>query len=476
MLRKQILILCFFALVFSPALISAQPTWTLEKCIEYALENSINLKQVALNTQNTALTHQLNKSARLPNLNAGGSYGYNVGRSINPATNEFTTSGFQNLGVQLSSGVTVYNGGRITNSIKQSDLDLRAATEDLKATSNDLALGVANAYLSTLLAEEQLFSAVQRMKLTKEQLERTDKLIKVGVLPAANRLDILAQIAGEEQTVVIAQNAVDFSILNLKQIMQYPAEEPILLEKPRVLIPMEDLDKMTIEQLYNAALGNQPEIVAAEIRKESASIGIKIAESALYPNLSLNANLNSNYSNLLKRIAGFEQVTVGQDVIFNGQQTTIGFVQDVPILENNPFFNQFNENIGGGIGLSFGIPIYNRNQTKISIERAKLNETNSSLSAELAKQQLKAEVQNALADARAGKKRMEAAQIAVDAAKAAYDSAAKRYEVGASTSFELNSAKNRWELSKSELITSKYDYVFSRKVLDFYLGNPINFN
>ena len=257
----------------------AQETWTLERCVAQAQEMNRTIKQSQVSVKNAKLTNKQDQNALYPTLNANSNLGFNFGRSVNPATYAFENSSSTYNSWSLSSNVVLYNGGRLRNQIKQSATDIKAAEADLEQTAQGIALQVAQAYLQILLNEEQLKNAQRRVLTTQDQLTQTDRRIKAGALAANARLDIVAQIARDEQSVITSQNNVELSYLNLKTLMEFPVERDMKIETPSVILPSDvNPDAFMFKAVYNQALGAQPQIRAGELRIKSAEIGVKIAE------------------------------------------------------------------------------------------------------------------------------------------------------------------------------------------------------
>ena len=199
----------------------AQDAWSLEKCVMYARDNSIQVKQAQISIDNATLTEQQNKQARYPNLNGTASYSSNFGRSIDPTSNSFITRNIQSNSFNLTSGVNIYDGFQTKNAIKQSELDIKAAEADKARVLNDLGLNIALAYLNVLLAQDQVTISKNRLEQNQRQLDRTDKLISAGTLPRSNRYAIEAQIATDEQGVISTENALENAYLALKTQLDF---------------------------------------------------------------------------------------------------------------------------------------------------------------------------------------------------------------------------------------------------------------
>ena len=468
------IILC---LLFSTTWSVAQDAWSLEKCVTYARDNSIQVKQAQISIDNAVLTEKQNKQARYPNLTGSSTYSSNFGRSIDPTTNTFDTRNIQSNSLSLNAGVQIYDGFQTKNAIKQSELDFLAAQADKERVINDLGLSIALAYLQVLLAQDQVTIAKNRLTQNQDQLDQTDRLIQAGTLPRANRYAIEAQIATDEQGVISAENALENAYLALKNQLDLDADFALEIERPEINLPSEgDLDVFTVEALYQQALSGQPQIKANDYRKQSAEKGIDIAKGRLQPNLTAFGSVGTNYSNAAQRVTGFNTLVDSIPIIVGPDTYYIPQEVDVPILEKNPYFNQLNQNLNQAVGLRLTVPIYNNGINRIAIQRAELTVLNAEYTDELTKRQLKADIQQALANAKASAKELKAAEKTVEAQRIAYENAQKRYELGASTTFEFTSAKNDLDNALSNLAGSKYNYLFRLKVLDFYQGNEINLN
>ena len=467
--------LLILLILLSGLSIQAQDIWSLQKCIQHAKQNNLSVKQSEIAIKQAQLTEAQAKASRWPSLNAGSSYGYSFGRTIDPVTNDFSTQSIGFNSFSINTGVTLFNGGRINNTIKQSQADAAAAQATMDFTANNLVLSVASAYLQILLAEEQLDITRRRITQSQEQLDRTEKLIRAGALAQAAVLDIEAQLARDQQDQVAARNNVELTYLNLKQLLQLEPDFDLRVEKPEVLIPADaSPDAFVLKPIYIQALGTQTQIRAAELRRESAAIGVDIAKASRLPSLSIGGGVNTNYSTLALRQTGTQIVTNTQEVKVNGVPVEIETSYEAPIIGKNPYFNQLGENLGQNIGLNLQIPIYNNRQVALAIERANLNILQQDIALEQEKQQLKSDIQTAIANARAARQQLEATNKTYDAAKAAFDNADRRFQLGAINAFELTTARNNLNIAETNQVISRYDYLFKLKIIDFYQGKQID--
>jgi len=470
-MNRQLYILLFLLIASAS---QAQEEWSLLRCVEYALENNLTIKQAEINVNFAEIDETQSKHNRYPNLNFSTSLNSNFGRSTDPITNTNVTQNFISNSVSFGSNVTVFNGFRIVNSIKRASMDTEASKYDLEQTKRDISLNVANNYLNVLFADENLEIAKSQLETSKEQLKQTQRLIEVGVRPANESLDILAQIANNEQLVITSENSKETALLGLKQLLRLDPDVSMILSAPSNVIVESDPDLLSFMEVYNSALKTQYNIKAADLRVRSANMGEKIAKSALLPSVSLFGSLRSNYSNKAQRVDQLFNQFVEEPVYFDGIPGQLGRDAQFATFENNPYTNQLNENLSYGFGLSLNYPIYSNYANKAGIERSKLNIINAQTQSEQTKDALKTTVQQALADARASKRKLNAAERSVDAQTASFSNAEKRFNAGTINTFEYVSIKNALLESEVNAVLSKYEYLFAMKVLDFYMGKPIN--
>ncbi len=479
---KKISILFLF---FSPLILRGQETWTLERCIQYAQQNSRTVKQSRVAVRDAELVKKQSVNDRHPSVSAGTNLGINLGRSINPSTNQFETQSAIFNSLNLNLNATIFAGGRIENTIKQSQFSLEAAQADLEQSANNIALSVAQAYLQILLNEEQLENARKRLQTSQNQLLRVERQILAGQLAPNARFDLQAQIARDEQQIVTASNNVDLSYLNIKNLLELTPELAFKIEKPNIVIPTDaNPDGFMFRAVYNQALSLQPQIRAAEMRIKAAETAVKVAQAALVPTVSAFGGLSTNYASTfldfnnpnltaVKRSFGPAQPiqitrgSVTEEVQFRSQ------VVEGVTFPKIPYLNQIDNNFGQNVGVSVQVPIYDGLSRKITVQRQKLNVENQVLALEQNKQQLKTDVQNAIASARAAKKQYEAAQKTLDALRAAFDATDKRFQAGNANSFELTQARNNLDTAERDVIVAKYDYLFRLKIVEFYEGKKL---
>lgn len=460
--------------LWSSVQVRGQEKWNLRMCIDYALENSIAIKQAQINVRNAQVNRRAAVESRYPSLNLNTNAGLNFGRTIDPTTNSFETQTLGSNSVSINTGMLIFDGNRINNTVKQAKLDILASQKDLETSANDLALQVAQTYLTALLNLENVDLARANLEQINQQVDQTRKLVNSGARASGELYEILSQQATSEQNLILAQNNYVFSLLDLKQLLLLSDNYVFEIERPDIPdnIPH---PVFSSDATYEYAVKNQPQITAGDLKLKSAILGESVARAGYYPTLSIFGQLNTFYSSLARRVDGFEQVlSPPTTIVFNGMSQDIQFFNQIPLLSNQPYFSQFNQNLGVGVGIQLAVPIYDNGRTRANTERARLNQYSTSLQNEQLRQQLRNNVERAVTDANAGKTAFEAAKKSSEAAARALQDTERRFAVGAANAFELTNAQTRVATTGQQEIISKYEYIFRLKVVDFYSGIPIS--
>jgi outer membrane protein len=467
-MKKNIL---FFLILFASTCFSQTSNWSLKQCIEHALKNNLQVKQAEINKEISEQNLLQTKASILPNLSVNASNFYNFGQTIDPFTNRFATSRVRSDRFSLQTGMNIFNGFQQYNSIKQSELSLFASKQDLDKIKNDIALNIANSYLQILFAVEQLKNAENQTVITKQQIERANRLLEAGSAAKNVLLDLQAQLANEDLAVITAQNQLDLSYLNLALQLDLKSTQDFSIEVPELADPTGDLIAANADYIYNTAVGNQPVVKSSETRIKVAERGISIAKSGLYPTVSVGGSLGTGYSGLAQDIIAYQnqQFIIGQTKLGESVFAT----QQVPIFEPTKYSKQLNNNFNRSFGFQLSWSLFNGLNNYTNINRAKLNFEVSKNNLEQTKRDLKQNIFRAYYDAVAALKKYNATKTALNASELAFNNTKTRFDLGVVNSFEFNDSKNKLNLAKSNLNQAKFDYIFKVKILDFYQGKPI---
>ena len=433
---KKIKILKFCMLIASISF-AQDKIWTLEQCVDHALENNITILQA----ENRLLSSKQDiisaKGNFLPSINSNLSGGASLG-NIEVFPGEFRDREFYSTSVGIGFSQSVFNGFRNINLLNQSKLNLERNQFELEKFKDDISLNVANTYLNVLFNKENLELAKLQVEFSEFQVNQVKTLVEAGSEPNSTLIETKATYSRDIQNLTIAENNHDLALLTLAQLLQLPYEN-FDVEVIEIDTPSANLMYNDIAPILNYALQNRNEIKVAERDIDLAKLGTKISKSAYLPNVSMGYGFNAS--------ANFSNLTVDDELL-----------------------DQLNVNKGHSINMNISIPIFNRNQTKAQVKKSKIQEETTNLALEQAKINLESTIQRAFTDARAALKSYEAAQLSLQSQEVAFQNSQERFIIGALNSFDLEQSRLRMINARSSLINAKYDFIFKTKVLDFYLG------
>mgnify|MGYP002795065081 CR=1 FL=1 len=416
----------------------------MQKCIDYALENNIQIKQQQLNTNYIENQVSQAKSNRLPNLNAQLGNDYSFGRSLT-YDNTYQNVNSMSLSGGANTNVTIFNGFTLNNEVKRQELDLQASFQDLEKAKDDIMLNIARSYLEILFNEEITAVSEAQIAITKQQIDRTQQLVDAGSLAKGALLEIQAQMAREELQLVNDQNTTQLAYLTLYQFLDLPISEHFKIEKPVLPEVKANVSMANSLDVFDNAMNSRPEINAAQLRVKSAEKQLEIAKGNRYPTLSFGANYYNLYNNKYTN--------------FNGQKIDFG--------------SQLKNNARSSAGFTLGIPIFNRFQVKNEISNSTLQIYDYKYRLQTASNVLRKEIEQAYTNALASLNRYISSEKAVVSMVEAFRYVEEKYNVGMVNSVEYNQSKNDLTAAQSQLLQAKYEYIFRTKILDFYNGIPI---
>ena len=413
--------------------------WTLERCLEHALEHNIQIKQAELGIAQGELTKLAAVGAFLPNVNLSSFYSPPVGTLI--GDNGISAEGGR-ANLNLSSGLVLYNGWQNHLNLRRAKVGLERAQSGVEVAQNNVALQLASAYLNVLFQKEFLRIAQFNQEATGRQVDRVQKLVNAGAAAESDLIDVLAQQASDISATVSAENGVAIAKLALSQLLLL---EGVEAEAMDVAPPSEDLLNgvklpVTAQAATSFALQHFPEMKVADLDITDAYLAVDLAKARRMPRVTVSPGANSSYLEM---------------------PNTPPFVEQISTISPN-------------ISLSMSVPIFNGFGIHTSVERAKVGV----LSAELAKAQtaqtLAQTVEQAWADARAAERTFEANDRTLEAASLAMTNAEARFEAGAISALEYADARTRLDNARINALRTQYDFVFKTRILDFYLGKPLS--
>lgn len=437
-MKRTLLLVATVALAFSA---SAQQVWTMQQCIDYALEHNIGIQQSQLSRQNADYQYEMTKDSWLPSINA--SAGEYLGFGQSPSyTGVYVPDNSSSTSVGLDVSLPLFQGLSIYNSTKSSYLNLQACTQDLEAAKRDLRLTIMAYYMQVVYCKELKGVAEQQLELSQNQYEMTRQLYEVGRKAEADVYESKAQVAANQSSLTEADNNLMLSLLDLTQVMEIESIENFDVVSPDEFLDLIDYQLPSPQTTIENALNQQPIMQAAQLRLQQSLYDLKVAKSAWYPSLSFFGGYSNGYYNYF---------TKGYD--------------------NIPLPDQIKMNSRAQLGFSLNIPIFNRMQTRYRVKMAEVNIENHTLEIENKSKALKKEIQQAYYNALAAEQKYNSADNALKSSQMAFDYAEAGFEAGKTTQMELNESRTRLYQAESALLQAKYEYLYRCKVMEFYNEN-----
>ncbi|MBG6235499.1 outer membrane protein [Pedobacter sp. CAN_A7] len=425
----------------------AQETITLPQAIDRMLQNNLNIKQGALSVATSDVNLRQSRAALLPNLNATNSNNLSFGRGLDQTSFQIVNQKLYQGSGSVGTSIDLFGGFAKINQIKQNKILLEADQSNVEKIKNDLTLDVVVAYMQVVYNEDLLKASRQQLAVSEQTMKREDALMEVGNKTMADISQARAQVSTAELNVTNAQNDLSISYLTLAQLMEMGTDSAtfkvVAPTVSEIAVAQTDYE---VNEVYNQALDNFPDIKLANLNTLAAEKGIAIAKGSLYPSISLNAGLGSSYSYIFKTLAP----------------------QDDFSTQIDDRFNQY-------IGLSLQIPIFNGLSAKSNVKRAKITYQNYKIQEQLAKNNLNKVIAQAVMDLKAAESRYRSTQNTFNAQRDAFNVNEQRYNVGLVNSLDYNTAITNRNQAEIDFIQAKYDLVFRSKVIDYYLGKQITF-
>jgi len=469
---KTIRVLILVSFLFSVNYTFSQTSWSLKRCVEFAYENNVQMKQSAFSVKIQEYNLAQSKAALLPSVNAGADYNMNFGRSVDPYTYEFTTQNIQSSNLYVSAQMTLFGGGKNFNTIRRNNYNLMASIQEQAKLKDDLAMNIATVFLQILFNQEILKTSENRLTQSKDQEDFTLKLVNAGKLPEGDLLNMKAQTANSELQVINARNQLKNTELLLQQLIDYTDTSAFEIEVP-LITSTDTILPYTLDEVYQTAL-TMPEIISQEYRLKASAYDVSIARSNFYPKLTMSASYSTGYSDARKQYTPGD--TLALPVGYTGATyQTVYMFQPTFTESAYPFIDQFADNAGTSVGLRLSVPIFNNRMTETAIKTAKIQTLNQEVNVYNAKNTLFKTISEAFGNADAALQRYRASERAMLANKTAYEYSEKKYKIGLISNYDFQLIYNNYQNAESEHIQAKFDYLFRRSILDYYAGKGFSF-
>ncbi|MCM4156710.1 TolC family protein [Gramella sp. AN32] len=466
---KKLIILLLFITTGLNAQNTGNPGLSLEECIQLALDNNINLKRSHLQAETEKLNFRGTKSQVLPTINGSYNYAINKGRSIDPYTNDVIDQQFNysNAGLRLSA--QIFNGFELRNSIQRDRYNLEAAEAEKEATKQQLILDVTLAYFQVLNNRDLLNLAKLRLESTHQQTDRLKILNEQGEGNPADYTDIKGQLNNDQSAVIAAENQLEQSKLNLSSLLNMDSE--VNVEEFQVL-PEMDKYELSTEEIYSESLENLEVFDGQRLRINAAEEDVAVSRSLYSPEISLFAQLNTNYSSLASLLneTGTQIVETGQFINIDGTNYAVQANQGQFSQQDIPYFDQLNNNLSSVAGVSVNIPIFNGFRAKRSVALKKIQLEDARLELENTKNDYLQAIKQAHADMEAAYEDYYVLQEQVNAYEESYRVNEIRFGNGVSNIVEYIISKNNLDRSRINLANARYGFLIRVRILDYYRG------
>ena len=408
--------------------------WTLQECLDYALENNIQLQQSRNDHLSGLEDTEAARAAMLPSLSASTTQALTNYPSAEAVDNDSYTGTYG-----ITAGITVFEGGRLRTALQRQQTQNRMDALTVDETANDIRIAIVQAYMQTLYALEAVEVARSTVEVSSAQRDRAEQMLQAGSISKVDLAQLESQLASDRYQVVAAQATLDDCKLQLKQLLELDIMDEIEVVSPdrsyaevMRMLP----DKAAI---YDKALETMPEIARGALAVEAAELDVKQAQAGYWPSVSLTASLGTGH------ISGENQQT--------GTQV----------------WNRFNESLG----LTISIPIFSNRQNRTAVNKARLAVENSRLSQLDQEKTLLREVESAYLDAVSAQSQYVAAVEKQRYAQQSYDLTDEQFRVGMKNTVELITAQNELTAARQEVLQAKYMALMNLNLLDIYQGNEI---
>ena len=432
-----------FLFAFIPT--HAQKQWTMQECIDYAMQNNITLQKARLSQQSAVEDVKGSKGALLPTVSASAnqSLGYRPWQNTGSTT---VTNGMVNTKVDKtylngSYGVnaqwTVWNGNKNTNNVKLNKLSGQQAELQVAETANSIQERIAQLYVQILYLDESIKVSKASLETSQKNEERGKEMIEVGKMSKADLAQLTAQRASDEYNVVDAQAQMANYKLQLKQLLELTGEEEFDVVIPQTTDDQALAEIPALQNVYQQALLSRPEIESSKLAIESSDLNVKIAKAGWLPSLSLSGSFSTSTNS----------------------------------LSSNGWSNQMKTNFSTQAGLTLSVPLFDGRQTRTSVNKAKIQRQQAQLDLQDQQKTLYQTIEGYWLDANTNQQRFRAAQTTVESEQQSYDLLAEKFNLGLTNIIELMNGKDKLLSAQQNRLQSKYQTILNQQLLRFYSGS-----
>jgi len=447
MTRNLFLVFLFSMLALIPGVVAGQSGWTLDRCIRYAWENNITVRNESLEVGIRKADYRQARNNLLPNLNFNAALDENFGRSIDPSTNTFIATQYFNSGFSLSSSMDLFAGFMKQNTLGMQKFNYLAEKSRLQQMKNELAIAVIESYFNVLLQNGLAAIAEENYQLSHDQLQGMIRFVEVGRKPGADLLETEANVAADSSLLVQSRHLLKQAVLSLKANMNFPVADTLSIDTTGSPLFSVHLDTLTLNNLYLTASETLPDLELSRRRMLAARKAVQVSKGSFSPGLSLYGSWGSQYSE------------TGRDAFDR----------------RLPFSDQISNNSSEFVSLNLSIPLFTRFSNVTALGKSKLQYEQAKNQYEEAGYKLKMVAEQSLEDWRAALADYRSSLHRLSKSYSAYQAAEKKLEKGLISVIEFDIQKNKWSTAKSESLRTGLQVMLRERHLRFLMtGSLIN--
>ena len=421
---------------------SAQKKWTMQECIDYAMENNITLQKSKLQKQTATETLKGSKGALLPTVNASTnqSVGYQpwkdsgVATVTNGTVNTKVDKTYYNGSYAVNAQWTVWNGGRNTNTVKLNKIAEDEADMETKETANSIQERIAQIYTQILYLNENVKVNEQMLETAKKNEERGREMVNVGKMSKADLAQLSAQRATDEYNIVESKSQLISYKLQLKQLLEITDETQFDVAIPEITDDMVMEEIPSLQKVYEQALITRPEIERSKLAIKSSDVSLSIAKAGWLPTISMSGSLGTSSNS----------------------------------LSSNGWGKQIKTNFDAMAGVSVTVPIFDGRSTKTSVNKAKIQQQTAQLDLLDQQKTLYSTIQDYWLNAQTNQQKYKAASATVESEKQSYDLLQEQFRLGLKNIVELMTGKDNLLSAQQNQLQSKYQTIYNQQMLHFY--------
>lgn len=443
-MKKEFILITILAFTYIPAFSQSANTalWTAKMCMRYAVEHNRNVRQRSLELDNRKEDKTRAIGQFLPGISAGSNVNFNFGRSVDPETNTYKSVSTFNNGYSLSASLTLFRGGSLVATLKQSQIGVLLGKAALEEVQDNIAAETYEAYINAVYSIEA--TEIARMKLadTDSLLHKTVIMEKLGMKGAADVAQVRAQRAEDAYLFTQQENRCEMAILTLRQIMNL--EEDIDIEVERN-IPEIAADKHSVYNTSDISIdgSNNPGLRISFLQMQNSALDRQHAWANLLPTLSAGAGWSTSYYKT-RHVDGYPS-----------------------------FSEQFKNNKGTYFGFSLSIPIFNRLSSITALRKARNTHRIAQEQYETKMENLQKTIAQALLDCEGAYKETLLMEEKVSADELAYNITRRKYEEGLMTPLDVQTTSTTLLNSRTRLLQCRLTYRLKCKMLDYYQGGKL---